>query len=232
MKAVLLVCALLFSCATTPDNSPSEDDIAAADQWADTSDGKADLPNTWSGLVAWLKNVYYNDMSAVWANQEHPASPSAAVARVQQLLAQEGVANPASRLYKTTVRRLRFSELVDHSEINIQLPQKTIRLIGDPKGAGVFVDTQPFQEALSPQLCLTWDEVQTAIDASYQPGHYGVDFVCHAVTERVLRALGIGSAKFSAQIHTYSIARYIWGPALPSFNSSTPSNWPESRGGC
>ncbi|MFT3694391.1 MAG: hypothetical protein QM831_14690 [Kofleriaceae bacterium] len=231
MKAVL-VALMISACATTPDNSPSESDITAADQWAETSDGKADLPNTWAGLVAWVKNVYYNDMSAVWNNQEHPASSSAAVARVQQLLAQEGVANPSGHLFKTTVRRLRFSELIDHSEINIQLPQKTIRLIGDPKGAGVFVDNAPFEDALSPQLCLNWSEVQTAINASYVAGHYGVDFVCHVVTEKVLRALGIGTAKFSDQIHTYSIARYIWGPILPSFNSSNPSDWPESRTGC
>lgn len=215
---------------TEDDGAPSEDDISQVDQWADASGGKADLPATWSGLVAWVKDFYRNRMSAVWSNQEHPASSVAAVTRIRGLMAAGGVADPSHTLFRTTVRRLRFSDLVDHSEINITLPSKqVVRLIGDPKGAGMFLDTKPFQSALSPALCLTWDEVQTAIATAYVPGAYGADFVCHTVTERVLRSLEVGSAKFTAQIHTFAIARFVWGPSLPSGNPQDPASWDESR---
>lgn len=229
MYRIALVFLLVTGCVTQADDGPSEEEITDVDAWADASGGKADLPATWSELVAWLKDTYRNRLSAVWHNQEHPASATAAVARVRALVAAAGK-SPEGSLYRMSVRRLRFSDMADHSEINITLPGgKVIRLIGDPKGAGVFVDSKAFQEALSPSLCLTWSELQTAIEASYVSGHYGVDFVCHNVTERVLRALHIGSSKFSAQVHAFSIARYVWGPVLPSGNSSNPADWAESR---
>jgi hypothetical protein len=231
MHRVVLVAMLLIGCVDQPAASePTEADIQQLDDWAEASGGKADLPSTMSGLVAWVEDLYRNRLSAVWGNQEHPATSAAAIQRVRTLMAHAGIADPSAVLFKTTVQRLRFSKLADHSEINIVLPSKqVVRLIGDPKGPGVFLDAKKFQEALSPALCLTWAEVQTAIAAAYEEGAYGGDFVCHNVTERVLRSLAIGSAKFSAQIHAYSIARWVWGPVTPSFHSQDPSAWPESR---
>ena len=104
-----------------------------------------------------------------------------------------------------------------------------IRLVGDPKGAAAFVDHALFKTSVGPALCLTWHELDTAVRAAYVPGHYAVDFVCHTVTERVLRALSIGTAPYSGQVLTYQAARYIWGPVLPSFHSQDPADWPESR---
>ena len=119
---------------------------------------------------------------------------------------------------------------IDHSEINITLPGGTfVRLVGDPKGAGAFFDASRFQTTVGPQLCLTWDELVTAIETSYVRGNYGVDFVCHSVTERVLRALDVGTAAYSHQYRTYAAARWVWGPALPSFNSQNPADWSVSR---
>lgn len=224
----VLIAFVIAGCVETA-TGPTVDDIDEVDQWADTSGGKADLPGNYAELVAWVKDLYRNKLSAVWGNQEHPASASAAIARVRGLLAAGGI-DPSHALFTTTVQRLRFSELADHSELDIVLPtHQVVRLIGDPKGAGVFLDSKVFADTLAPALCLNWDELQTAITTSYQPGAYGLDFVCHNITERVLRSLDIGTAKYSAQIHAYSIARYLWGPILPSGNSSNPSSWPESR---
>ncbi len=230
MYRLILVAIVMFGCAAEGDTEPSADDMAAADAWAQTSDGKADLPTSYAGLVAWLKNFYANDLSAVWGKQEHPVSSAAAVARIRQMLAAGGISDPSHTLFKTSVQRLQFSSVADHSEIDIVLPTKqVIRLIGDPKGAGAYVDSAKFETALAPALCLNWTELQTAVQTSYQRGNYALDFVCHNVTEKILRSLGIGTAKYSAQIHAYSLARYVWGPLLPSFNSSDPTKWPESR---
>ena len=220
MYRVVLAAVLLFGCVTESDNAPSADEMEQADQWADSADGKADLPNTFGELVAWVRDFYRNRLSAVWGNQEHPTSAAAAIARVRAL-----VGDPTRVTFVATVQRLEFSTIADHSELDIVLPAKqVVRLIGDPKGAGLYVDSKRFAETLSPALCLTWDEVQIAIEAAYASGAYGADFVCHNVTERVLRALHLGSAQFSKQIHAYSIARYLWGPIVPSGNSSDLSS--------
>lgn len=230
MYRLILVAMLVLGCVAEDDNEPSADDMAAADVWAQTTDGKADLPTSYAGLVAWLKHFYFNQLTAVWGTQEHPGSSAAAIARIKQLLAAGGISDPSRTLFKTSVQMLRFSTVADHSEVNIVLPTKqVIRLIGDPKGAGAYVDAKKFEQSVGPALCLTWSELQTAVQTSYASGAYGVDFVCHNVTERVLRSLGIGTAKFSAQVHAYPLARYVWGPIVPSFNSSDPAAWPESR---
>src|SRR5262249_16227051 len=128
--------------------------------------------------------------SPLWGNQEHPATAAAAIAHVKSL-----VGDPTHATFVATVQRLQFSTIADHSEVDIVLPGKqVVRLIGDPKGAGVYVDSKKFADSLAPALCLSWDEVQTAIETSYAAGAYGADFVCHNVTERVLRALHLGSA--------------------------------------
>ena len=121
-------------------------------------------------------------------------------------------------------------DVLDHSEINIVLaPQKVVRLVGDPKGAGVFFDGKKFEQSIGTPLCLTWSELVTAVEASYLPGAYGADFVCHTVTEKVLRQLDVGTASFASQIRTYPAARYVWGPILPSGNSQAPSDWDVAR---
>lgn len=223
MIRTVLVAALLVGCVTDSNEPPAED-IAALDAWAAAADGKADLPTSWTELVAWLRDFYTNTMSAVWRQQEHPATADAAIARVRGM-----VANPTARLYPARVQRLR-TDLVDHSEIDIELAAgKVIRLVGDPKGAGVFVDRAMFEQSIGAPLCLTWDELETAIRASYAPGAYGVDYVCHTITERVLRALGAGSASYASQIRTYAAARWTWGPIVPSFNSQDPADWSVSR---
>lgn len=233
----LLVAAFALgfaACAVSDDGAPDPTDLEGADAWADASGGKADLPSSYGDLVAWVEDFYTNRMSAVWNNQEHPATAAAAKTRIRGLLAAGGIAHPEQVKFVTSVQRLR-TELIDHSEIDIQLPgnvdkaKHVVRLVGDPKGAGVFLDKALFETTLQPPLCLTWDELNTAIDASYQPGYYAVDFVCHVVTEKVLRALGVGSARYSDQVRTYSLARWIWGPIFPSGNSSNPADWPESR---
>jgi len=223
MKYLVLL-AVLVGCVDDA-AGPSEDELAALDDWAGAADGKADLPNTYGEAVAWVKDIYTNKMSAIWKNQEHPATAAAALARIRQLIG----ADPTAMKFVTTVQRL-HADLIDHSEIDIQLaPGKVIRLVGDPKGAGAFVDTKVFETSLSPALCLTWSELTTAVETAYQPGHYALDFVCHTVTEKVLRALDIGTKLFSSQIRTYNTARFVWGPILPSFDSNTPGAWAESR---
>jgi hypothetical protein len=222
-RAVLLTIAFASACVTET-NDPSPDQLAELDGWAEAADGKADLPSTWTELVAWLRDFYTNTMSAVWHRQEHPATADAAIARVRGM-----ISNPAARLYPTRVQRLR-TELIDHSEINIQIaPNKVIRLVGDPKGAGVFFDSSMFEQSIGAPMCLTWNELETAIRASYADGAYGADFVCHTITERVLRALGAGSASYAAKIRTYAAARWTWGPIVPSFNSQDPADWAVSR---
>ena len=222
-RAVILTASLLVACVTDA-TEPSADELADLDGWAAAADGKADLPATWTELVAWLRDFYTNTMSAVWHGQEHPSTADAALARVRGM-----VANPASRLYAARVQRLR-TELIDHSEIDVEVaPGKVIRLVGDPKGAGVFVDRSMFEQSIGAPLCLTWSELETAIRASYASGAYGVDFVCHTITERVLRALGAGSATYAAQLRTYAAARWTWGPIVPSFNSQDPADWAISR---
>jgi hypothetical protein len=208
----------------TESTDPSADELAELDGWAETADGKADLPTTWTELVAWLRDFYTNTMSAVWHRQEHPATADAAIARVRGM-----VANPTTRLYPARVQRLR-TELIDHSEVNIQIaPGKVIRLVGDPKGAGAFVDREMFEQSIGAPLCLTWSELETAIRASYASGAYGVDYVCHTITERVLRSLEAGTASYAAKIRTYAAARWTWGPIVPSFNSHDPADWAVSR---
>lgn len=223
VRAVLVISLLVAGCVADSDD-PSPDDLAELDGWAAAADGKADLPTSWTELVAWLRDFYTNTMSAIWRQQEHPATADAALARVRTM-----VTSPTTRLYPTRVQRLR-TDLVDHSEIDIQIaPGKIIRLVGDPKGAGAFVDRSMFEQSIGAPLCLTWDELETAIRASYAPGAYGVDYVCHTITERVLCALGAGSATYAAQIRTYAAARWTWGPIVPSFNSQDPASWPMSR---
>lgn len=220
----LAIVVAMAACATSSDGGPSEQQLDDLDQWSATADGKADLPDTWSGTVAWVRDFYKNRMSAIWDNQEHPSTPAAALSRIRSL-----VGTPDALRFVTHVRRL-HADLVDHSEVDIELPSgRTVRLVGDPKGAGVFFDGTPFEDPIGPPLCLTWSEVETAVNASYVGGDYAVDYVCHTVTERVLRALGVGSAPYSTQIHTYAAARWIWGPIVPSGNPQNPSSWPESR---
>jgi hypothetical protein len=229
--ALLLALMLAAGCLSAEDDAPSDQQLADVDQWAAASDGKADLPNTFASVVAWVTDVYRNRMSAIWNNQEHPATATAAVARISALVKSGGVADPTRVLYRANIQRLR-TEVLDHSEIDITLPgtaHKVIRLVGDPKGAGAFVDKKLFETSLNPSLCLTWDELTTAVDAAYAPGHYGADFVCHTITERVLRALHVGSSKFTAQIKTYNLARWVWGPVAPSGNPQDPTSWAESR---
>ena len=228
MSKALLAILLFGACLDQSEdaNAPSDDELADLDQWADASGGKADLPNTFGEAVAWVKDFYTNRMSAIWNNQEHPATPAAALSRIRGMT---NGSDPSGLLFTATVRRL-HAGVIDHSEIDITMPNKqVIRLVGDPKGAGAFVDKALFADALSPPLCLTWTELQTAVTTSYQPGHYAVDFVCHVITEKVLRALHIGSRPFSSQIKTYDTARWVWGPILPSGNSAKPSDWAESR---
>jgi len=220
---VVLTISLLAACVADP-NDPSPDDLAELDGWAAAADGKADLPSSWTELVVWLRDFYTNTMSAVWNRQEHPSTADAAITRVRGM-----VANPTARFYPARVQRLR-ADLVDHSEIDIQIaPNQVIRLVGDPKGAGAFVDRTMFEQSIGAPLCLTWAELETAIRASYASGAYGVDYVCHTITERVLRALGAGSASYAAQIRTYAAARWTWGPVVPSFNSQDPADWSVSR---
>jgi len=222
--------ALLFvtACATTADTGPSADELDDLDAWSAAADGKSDLPATWDATVSWVRDFYKNRMSAVWHNQEHPANSDAALLRIHSILSSRGIAAEAMK-FSTTVRRL-HADLVDHSEIDIDLPGGgTVRLVGDPKGAGVFFDSAPFEAQIGPPLCLTWSELQTAVETSYVGGAYAADFVCHTVTERVLRALHVGSSVYSNQVHTYAVARWIWGPVIPSGNSQDPSTWDESR---
>lgn len=223
LRAITLGILVVSACVTV-DTEPSADELAELDDWAATADGKADLPQTWTELVAWLRDVYTNRMSAVWNHQEHPATADAALARIRGM-----TANATTRLYPARVQRLR-TDLLDHSEIDIQIgPNQVIRLVGDPKGAGAFVDRSMFQQSVGAPLCLTYAELETAIRASYASGAYGVDYVCHTITERVLRALGAGTATFAAQIRTYAAARWTWGPIVPSFNSQDPADWAISR---
>ena len=222
--------ALLFvtACATTDSSAPTADQLDDLDQWSQAADGKADLPATWSGTVSWVRDFYKNRMSAIWNNQEHPVNSDAALLRIESILSSRGI-DAAAVKFSTTVRRL-HADLVDHSEIDIDLPGGgTVRLVGDPKGAGVFLDRAPFEDQIGPALCLTWSELQTAVETSYVEGAYAADFVCHTVTERVLRSLHIGSSVYSNQVHTYAVARWIWGPVIPSGNPQDPSSWPESR---
>ena len=219
---------VMTACATSADSGPSARELDDLDQWSQTADGKADLPGTWDDTVAWVRDFYMNRMSAIWHNQEHPANSDAALIRIDSILSSRGLVS-ANLTFSTTVRRL-HNDLVDHSEIDIALPGGgTVRLVGDPKGAGVFFDTAPFQAPIGPPLCLTWSELQTAVEASYVGGAYAADYVCHTVTEHVLRALHVGSSVYANQVHTYAVARWIWGPVLPSGNSQDPSSWPESR---
>jgi hypothetical protein len=230
-RLVALALAAVFvtlSGCVTGDPGPADDELAELDQWAATADGKADLPATWSEVVAWLRDVYKNRMSAIWNNQEHPTTPAAALDRIRQRLRAAGIADPTRVRFPVTVQR-HVAE-VDHSEINIVLPNAgVVRLVGDPKGAGAFFDRSRFKASVGPSLCFSWAELETAVTAAYVPGTYGVQFVCHSVTERVLRALGVGTHRYSTQFRTYQSARWIWGPVPPSFNSHDPADWPVSR---
>lgn len=227
MKSWALALLAMTAC-TTAGPGPDDSELADLDAWAAAADGKSDLPSTWTELVAWLRDVYTNDMSAIWRNQEHPPTASKALERIRGLVVHAGV-DPTRAKFRVTVQRLTAPQ-VDHSEINIALPGgKVIRLVGDPKGAGAFVDGSLFEETIGPRLCLTWPEIETAVTASYAPGSYAANYVCHNVTERVLRSLGIGTAPYSTQIRTYAAARWTWGPITPSFNSQDPSRWPQSR---
>ena len=227
MKCWALALIAMTAC-TTEGPGPDDAELAKLDAWAAAADGKSDLPTSWNALVAWLRDVYTNDMSAIWRDQEHPPSASKALERIRGLVVQAGV-DPTRARFRVTVQRLDAGQ-IDHSEIDIALPGgQVIRLVGDPKGAGAFVDTELFEETVGPRLCLTWPELEIAVTASYVSGAYAASYVCHNVTERVLRALEIGTAPYAPLFRTYSAARWAWGPATPSFNSQNPASWPESR---
>jgi hypothetical protein len=231
-KSLLLSLLFVFGACVTGgepvSDEPSDDELADLDAWANTADGKADLPQAWNTVVAWLRDVYTNRMSAIWHHQEHPATPAAALDRIRGLVAKAGIGDATAVKYRVTVQKL-VAE-VDHSEVDISLPGGTvIRLVGDPKGAGAFVDNALFEATVGPHLCLTWSELETAINAAYVPGAYGANYVCHTVTERVLRSLGVGTLVYASKYRTYLAARFVWGPSLPTFNSLDPSDWSVSR---
>ena len=222
-----VICLALAACASI-DDEPSADELSDLDRWAATADGKADLPSAYGELVAWLRDAYRNRMSAIWHHQELLASPAAALSRIQSLARAAG-ADPARTLYPASMRRL-DTGTIDHSELDIALPGGTfVRLVGDPKGAGAYLDRAAFESAVGPKLCFTYAELATAVTSAYVPGVYGVDYVCHNVTERVMRAIGIGTARFAAQFRTYAAARWAWGPITPSLNPQDPASWPASR---
>lgn len=226
---LLLALALTTACATSSESGPDAAELEALDQWTEVADGKADLPTSWNELVAWLEDFYLNQMSAIWHDQEHPRTAQAAIDRARALARAAGIANPTAARFRARVQRLR-TEYIDHSEVNIVLgPGKVLRLVGDPKGAGAFVDSALFEQSIGAPLCLTWAEVEAAIRASYVPGAYAVDFVCHTITENVMRTLGAGTRSYSSQVRTYAAARWIWGPILPSLNSQDPADWAVSR---
>ena len=221
-----ILCLALSAC--TVEDDPSADELGELDRWATSADGKADLPSSFDELVAWLRDAYRNRMSAIWHRQELLASPTAALSRIQSIARTAG-ADPVRALYPATMRRL-DTGTIDHSELDIALPGGTIvRLLGDPKGAGAYLDRTSFASAVGPPLCFTYAELATAVTAAYTPGIYGVDFVCHNVTERVMRALGIGTSRFATEFRTYAAARWVWGPVTPSFNAQDPASWPASR---
>ncbi len=229
--ACLATLGLALTACATDDAAltPDDTELADLDAWAGTADGKADLPATWSETVAWLRDMYLNRMSAIWRSQEHPATAERAIARVRQLVQAGGIADPTRARFPTTMQRLR-TDLLDHSELNVVLgPGTVLRLVGDPKGAGAFFDGALFQTTIGARMCLTWAELETALRASYVPGTYGVDYVCHTITERVMRALDAGTASFSNQVRTYAAARWAWGPVLPSGNSQNPADWSITR---
>ena len=227
MKSWALALIAMTAC-TTEGPGPDDTELAKLDAWAAAADGKSDLPTSWNALVAWLRNVYTNDMSAIWRDQEHLPTASKALERIRGLVVQAGV-DPTRARFRVTVQRLDAGQ-IDHSEIDIALPGgQVIRLVGDPKGSGAFVDSELFEESVGPRLCLTWPEIEIAVTASYVQGAYAASYVCHNVTERVLRALEIGTAPYATLFRTYSAARWAWGPATPSFNSQNPASWPESR---
>jgi hypothetical protein len=229
VRSLLLAWIMITTaCSAAEDPAPDDGELAGLDAWAMAADGKADLPATWSGVVVWLRDVYTNQLSAIWDHQQHPSSAPSALGRIRTLVTQAG-GNPATTRFAVRVQRLDAGH-IDHSEIDIQIPGGTVvRLVGDPKGAGAFFDRTLFEDSVGPELCLTWGELATAVTASYLPGVYGTDFVCHTVTERVLRALDVGTASFSSQFRTYQAARWIWGPQVPSFNSQDPASWAVSR---
>lgn len=225
LASLTMICLALGACATV-DDEPTPGELSALDAWAQVADGKADLPGSYTSLVAWLRDAYRNRMSAIWNDQERLASPSAALSRIAALSRAAGT-DPMRALYPATVRRL-DTGTIDHSELDIALPGGTVvRLVGDPKGSGAYLDRAAFEAPVGPKLCFTYDELATAVTAAYVPGAYGIDFVCHNVTERVMRALGIGTARFSSQFRTYAAARWAWGPVTPSFNPQ--DGWPALR---
>jgi len=226
---LLLALALTTACATSSEVEPDAAELEALDQWTTVADGKADLPTSWHDLVTWLEDFYLNQMSAIWDDQEHPRTAPAAIDRAKALARAAGIVNPTGSLFRAHVQRLR-TEYIDHSEVNIVLgPGKVLRLVGDPKGAGAFVDSALFEQSIGTPLCLTWAEVEAAIRASYVAGAYVADFVCHTVTENVMRALDAGTHSYASQVRTYAAARWIWGPVVPSLNSQDPADWAVSR---
>lgn len=66
LRVALLV---LFATACVAGDSdpvgPSEDELGDLEEWATVTDSKADLPGTFSDVVAWLRDVYTNRMSAI-----------------------------------------------------------------------------------------------------------------------------------------------------------------------
>ncbi len=229
LSPLALLASLLIACAAPVEDGPSDEELASLDSWAETSGGKADLPTSFSELVEYLKRFYRDRMSAIWDGQAHPATAPQAMQQIHARARAAGIADPTRARYRTTVRKL-VADPIDHSEINIEVARgQVVRLVGDPKGAGVFFDDAVFADPVGPRLCMTWQELETAVTASYAPGAYGLDFVCHNVTERVLRALDIGTARYASQVRTYAVAKWIWGPLLPSLDSNNPGDWEESR---
>ena len=158
------------------------------------------------------------DISA--SSQEDYLAKSGAVTWLTNEVKAAGIADPTTATFVLQVRTfpLDFGIPFDHSEVDIdavsdgtKVAKLHGRLLGDVWGAGLYSDKLTGGE-LGPALCVTWQELVQAVEASYVDGFYLGTFVCHNITFRVLDTLGVSVKDYSAKIRAWKLASYAFGP--------------------
>lgn len=170
--------------------------------------------------------------SATLGERFYPSSQEALDALAAKLRAQ-GVADPAAVhvLAQVASRDLHIFGW-HHSELQLlrtvmamgdAYAEIDMRVVGDPRGAGVFDGA--FGSKAGPLLCLDWQDIERLVRAAYRPGTYAHDFVCHTITNYALRAIGAAPEYYAPRIGGWPLAMRLYGPSGDSGLSEDEATW-------
>ncbi len=195
------------------------------------ADGQVDIGALRARLLALVEGF-----SATTGSRFYP-TPEAALTQIERDLAAQGLGAPRRSLFVGYLGAIPIRGGFHHTEFLFAgavdpatgaVARLHKRTVGDPFGAGVF-DEHHGSDPMSSRMCMTWDDLEAAVRASYLRGIYGVNFVCHTVSMKVLAAIGVAPEHFEPLVSGWRLARWVFGPRLPSGLPEPVASWRATR---